>query len=170
MGLSICRVACCNLLRQQSRFGIHLGMKKVAYIAWQLVWGLPQTFAGLVTFVILALRGRPHFTHHGAMVTIWKTWAGLSLGPFIFINEREDGIDDGLLVHEYGHTIQSLILGPLYLLVIGLPSVIWLKTPALSRRRRERGVSYYTFYTERWANSLGEFALKRPSAGFTLID
>lgn len=27
--------------------------------------------------------------------------------------------------HEYGHQLQSYILGPLYLLIIGLPSGLW---------------------------------------------
>lgn len=35
------------------------------------------------------------------------------------------GILQTLLVHEYGHTIQSMILGPLYLIVIGIPSTLW---------------------------------------------
>mgnify|MGYP007099320789 FL=1 len=30
-----------------------------------------------------------------------------------------------LIQHEYGHTVQSLILEPIWLFVIGLPSLIW---------------------------------------------
>jgi len=36
----------------------------------------------------------------------------------------DDEIEQRTLVHEYGHTIQSIILGPLYLLIIGIPSSI----------------------------------------------
>jgi hypothetical protein len=47
----------------------------------------------------------------------------VSLGQFIFIFSRYN--DVGFIErHEYGHTIQSHLLGPLYLLVIGLPSII----------------------------------------------
>lgn len=133
----------------------------------------------------------PHFLHHGALVTVWKPHYGLSLGPFVFLNAWEGAVkdemtsgdtprfveyvpgaylDDRLLVHEYGHTVQSLILGPLYLPVIGLPSVIWLRAPRLARRRHNAASSYYAFYTERWANHLGERVLKRPSMGMALID
>ena len=52
--------------------------------------------------------------------------------------------------HEYGHCRQSRILGPFYLLVIGLPSLLWALwwTPG-------RSVGYYSFYTERLADRLG---------------
>ena len=145
-------------------------MNEFLYTIGQITWGLPQTIAGFAVYEIMKRRGCRHFTHHGARVTVWNVNAGLSLGMFIFVDARANGINDRLLVHEYGHTVQSLILGPLYLPVIGLPSVIWLKAPALSRSRRARGVSYYSFYTERWANRLGELVLGRPSMGFALID
>ena len=79
-------------------------------------------------------------------------------------------VDRPLLVHEYGHTIQSLVLGPLYLVIIGLPSVVWMNVPALSRWRARTGTSYYAFYTERWANTLGERVLGEPSVGLAKID
>ena len=81
-----------------------------------------------------------------------------------------DKINRPLLVHEYGHTVQSLILGPAYLLVIGAPSVIWLNLPAFSKRRHRRSASYYSFYTERSANWLGEKVLKEASIGQAFID
>ena len=79
-------------------------------------------------------------------------------------------VDRPLLVHEYGHTIQSLVLGPLYLVIIGLPSVVWMNVPALSRWRARTGTSYYAFFTERWANALGERVLGEPSVGLAKID
>ena len=87
-------------------------------------------------------------------------------------SERLDAlaVDRRLLVHEYGHTIQSLMLGPLYLVVIGLPSALWLNTPSFVRKRRQGRTSYYAFYTERWANRLGERALGEPSVGLAFID
>ena len=62
---------------------------------------------------------------------------------------KAEEIRERLLVHEYGHTYQSLILGPLFIPVVGIPSVIWgmVKKP---------GQSYFSFYAENWANHLGE--------------
>ena len=84
--------------------------------------------------------------------------------------ESRVNIDEPLLVHEYGHTIQSLVLGPLYLLVVGLPSIIWLNAPFLANMRKQRDLSYYAFYTERLANALGERATGEPSVGLAHID
>ena len=49
------------------------------------------------------------------------------MGLFIFIKDREDvnPWTYNTRIHEYGHTWQCLLLGPLYYIVIALPSVIW---------------------------------------------
>ena len=105
--------------------------------------------------------GEKHMFYKGSIATFWKRPYGISFGLFIFIPPQarfynadkyhfsDDEIRERLVVHEYGHTIQSLILGPLYFLIVGLPSVIWgmVKKPEQS---------YFSFYTEKWANHLGE--------------
>ena len=156
-------------------------MGRVLFIIIQLTWGILQSLAGLA--VLAAYAGRPHRMHHGAVVTLWPSRFSLSLGMFIFIGGVRagagapagakgapagakavtDSVDDRLLVHEYGHSVQSLALGPLYLPVIGLPSLVWARSRRLAQRRRAAGHSYYDFFTERWANAWGERALGRPS-------
>lgn len=122
-------------------------------------WGMPQCLVGLS---ILAMTGRkaPHFRFRSAIVTEWRLRRGLSLGPFIFLPSR---CPRRLLIHEYGHTVQALILGPLYLPIIVLPSLTWAGVPTFERRRLRKHVSYYSFYTERWANALAELVCDEPS-------
>ncbi len=117
------------------------------YALGQCTWGFVQTLAGLVVF--LSCPGCGHVFHRGAVVTRWRRRDALSLGLFIFVPAGED---PRLLAHEYGHTLQSLLLGPLYLPVIGLPSLL---RAAWRRRGRTRGRAYYDFYTERWADRWG---------------
>ena len=62
----------------------------------------------------------------------------------------------GLKVHEYGHTIQSLVWGPLYLITVGLPSVLWATLPPMKKLRKEKKISYFSVYPENQANRLGE--------------
>ena len=124
-----------------------------------VTWGLPQTLAGAATLLV-AGRHRKHYPFRSAVVTEWKLDRGLSLGPFIFVPQK---CPRRLLVHEYGHTTQALILGPLYLPVIVLPSLTWAGLPTLERRRARTHRSYYSFYTERWANALAESVCHEPT-------
>lgn len=129
-------------------------MKLVLYWLWQWTWGLPQSLLGLV--VLLCNRKCPHFWYHGALATLWDRPGGLGVGMFVFLENRVGDCSRPMLVHEYGHTIQSLILGPLFLPLVGLPSFLWCNLPFFRRLRREKGRSYYSVYPENWANALGE--------------
>lgn len=139
-------------------------------------WGLPQTAAGAAVF--LWYRTRPHSFYRGALVTRYPLFSSLSLGPFIFLTGRpprdrsghipNEEIPRRLLVHEYGHTVQSLLLGPLYLPLIGLPSVLWNHLPLFQRKWRG-GISYFSFFTEKSANYLGEKFTGEPSMGSAVL-
>ena len=128
-------------------------MKRVLFILAQCTWALPQTMLGFLIFLWVRARGmamgRPA-VYHGAAVTAWPQNAGLSLGLFVFVPA---GCPPRLLAHEYGHCLQSLVLGPLYLPVVALPSALWFNLPVCKRYRAQNKVDYYTFYTERWADA-----------------
>lgn len=121
------------------------------YRLCQWLWGFPQTLAGFVLGLFVSRTGRS--SYRGAVVMRWKLQGSLSLGMYIFLSDSVTE-DSMVLLHEYGHTIQSMLLGPLYLLVIGLPSLLWAGLPAFEAYRRKKSVGYYSFYTERWANYL----------------
>ncbi len=135
---------------------------------------------GFVVFLIHAKD--EHFGFHGAIVTKWKSKSSVSLGMFVFVTDSPyfaekfkgeiplEELNRRLLVHEYGHTIQSLILGPLYLIVMGIPSTLWGFLPNLAKKRKEQKVSYFSFFTERWANSLGEKVTCEKSMENLIID
>lgn len=71
-------------------------------------------------------------------------------------------------MHEYGHTIQSLIFGPLYLIVMGIPSTLW--GFLFGKKRKERQIPYGVFFTEKWANHLGERVTGEKSIGNLVIE
>ncbi len=130
-------------------------MKKFIYILWQSLWGIPQMVVGLALFLVF---GRRRASFNGGCVTVrWKLRNSASFGIFLFISESLSEKEyKRMLVHEFGHSVQSLIIGPLYLPFIALPSVIWCALPPLRRYREKNNISYYSFYTERWADLLGE--------------
>lgn len=155
-------------------------MSVFIYRIWQFTWGILQTLLGLIVFLFHATD--KHYSYHGAVVTVWESKSSVSLGMFVFVTsepyfaEKFAGqisvgeLSNRLLVHEYGHTIQSLILGPLYLVLIGIPSTLWGFLPNLNRKRREEHSSYFDFFTEKWANSLGEKVTKEKSMENLVID
>ena len=121
-------------------------MKKVFLTIVNWTWCLPQQLAGFILKIITkAKKSGDHYEYNVENGSI-------SLGNYIFLcpahwNDKET------LKHEKGHTIQSYILGWLYLIIIGLPSLIWCN--CFERYREKHNISYYSFYTEKWANKLG---------------
>ena len=83
---------------------------------------------------------------------------GVTLGDKIFISKCYHGEYLNMIIaHESGHVKQSLYLGPLYLIVIGIPSILW----AWSHRWIAPRKSYYWFYTESIANKLGGLGVNK---------
>jgi hypothetical protein len=117
---------------------------------WHWIWGLPQNLLGLI--LMIYHRNDRRSTYRECVVIHWGGTGSMSLGMFLFLGNKND---PRVIVHEYGHTVQALFLGPLYLLVIGIPSFVWCNLPPFRKLRKEKGVSYYRFYPESIANYLG---------------
>ena len=133
-------------------------MKTFLFRLWQWTWGFPQTLLGAVLYLIYRKCEHRHF--HGAVVTHWPVGGSLGVGMFLFLGKSAE--PEQVLVHEYGHAVQSLILGPLFLPVMGIPSFLWCNLKPCRKLRKEKGVSYYAFYPESTANRLGTAVTKMP--------
>ena len=123
------------------------------FVQW--TWGLPVNLIGLIVFLCLYKKGR-HERFCNAFITYlpWK-FGGLSMGLFIFMaDNRKELWTKNTRIHEYGHTIQCLLLGVLYWPVIAIPSAIWCNF--FENYRKKNNVSYYKLYCESWANRWGQ--------------
>ena len=129
------------------------GVKHVLFALVMCTWALPQTLIGLGFFI--ANRKYPHSMYHGSIDTRWNYHGGLSLGLFIFTppDSRENA--PLIRVHEYGHCIQSLVLGPL-MLFVGIISVTWGNLPYFARKRKQNRLPYTACFVEAWASRWGE--------------
>lgn len=119
------------------------------------IWQLPQNIVGAIIKKVLKAPPIKTVTVKNQTVTVyaWNFMSGLSLGQYIFMPEYCAKTNFNHMVdHESGHSIQSMYLGWLYLLVIGLPSLIW--AWFFTGYRAKHNKSYYSFYTERWADKL----------------
>ena len=126
-------------------------------------WGILQNIFGLIMFMIYAKERQYWF--RTSIVTIWSKPSSMGCGMFIFLSGtayRDISRDDNeklqydTLVHEYGHCIQSLFLGPLFIPVIAIPSVSWAFFPFFQKLRKRKRISYYWLYCEHWANKIGD--------------
>lgn len=120
-------------------------MKKI--LLW--IWCFPQNLVGFI--VKHVTKATPVGDHYWFKVEC----GSVSLGEYIFLCPGHYG-NKKTLRHEKGHRTQSRMLGWLYLPLIGLPSMIW--AAYYSKHYEdlvEKGVSYYSFYTEKWADKLG---------------
>ena len=146
---------------KQSFLKIPKPVRGVLFHLLQWTWCLPQNLLGAL--LLPFLRGE-RYRFHGALVTVYRRQkhlsnrSGFSLGSFIYIPEAWSAHDKKhLVVHEYGHTVQSMMFGPLYLFAVGLPSALWSRR--YDRRTaayRSLGVSYTDRFPENGADRLGE--------------
>lgn len=128
------------------------GLRRWLVAGHQLSWGAVNTLVGVVAgvFALVFLRGRLLVRRGVPCVLLpGSVTQAATLGPVVIATGRPDA---ELLDHERGHWLQSVALGPLYFLVIGLPSVLHL---LWFRRRYPRGphALYFRFYTEAWADA-----------------
>lgn len=107
------------------------------------IWELPQNVLGLL--FLLFIKGEKKHEVGGISFYYAKNFnGGISLGKYIIsCNKSEKYIR-----HEYGHSMQSRYLGWMYLLIIGIPSII-------NAMVCKDGKRYYHFYTEKWADKIG---------------
>lgn len=137
----------------------------ILYTIIQLTWGIIQNILGILLFVILSIINikRERRYYHGAIISRWKFGFSMGLGMFIFLGHADKPVEyqNKVLVHEYGHTIQSIIIGPLFFFLVAIPSTVWAFTPCFVKKRKEGKASYFDLYCESWANYEGERILKQ---------
>lgn len=129
-------------------------MKKIKRFLLYL-WCLPQNLLGLLLIAFYKPE-RMHIMENGNRIYFaTRMKGGISLGKYSLVNvghyrhDINESLKRDTVRHEaIGHAKQSLYLGWLYLIIIGLPSVIW----AWQYKGDSKG--YYKFFTERWADKL----------------
>lgn len=134
-------------------------MKKLFFILLQCTWGLPQTLLGAI--ILLKHIRCPHKMYRGCIDTKWDSRGGMSLGLFIFTPKEEDERTELIRVHEYGHCFQSLLLGPLYLILIGVVSYTWANLPYFRNMRKKKKLPYTACFVEAWASKWGELVTRQ---------
>lgn len=122
-------------------------MNNLIYLLLYL-WQLPQNIVALFLMIFdqnMKLLTSRKYTN----CYIWTLNGGISLGSYAFVSKNLSKRECHVIHELDGHTKQSKLLGPLYLLIIGIPSILWL---LVRRTNLKKYPNYYSFYTEKWAN------------------
>ena len=123
------------------------------------IWQLPQHIVAIIYFGYLVMMCKDlgvDSRYKQAIVIPCIMRGAVTLGNYVFVGLNSEYKET--IKHELGHTIQSKILGPLYLIVIGIPSITYCGLRRLFPSLRKK--NYYNFYTEKWANNLSEKYIK----------
>lgn len=114
------------------------------------IWQLPQNLVGL--FMLLWYKREKVYHKLNGRTFYYTTEmpSGISLGNYIIMN-REDK-EDGMR-HEYGHSIDSRRWGPLYLLIIGLPSLLGNIYDGIFHKNWKLSDSCEWYYNQPWEKS-----------------
>ena len=117
------------------------------------IWQLPQNILGSLykEYISDNIITRVNYDATDYECYLTRNGGGVTLGRYIFVNQNYTDLSN-VILHEIGHTKQSRILGPLYLIIIGIPSITWAGLRRLIPTLKK--INYYSFYTENWANKL----------------
>lgn len=75
---------------------------------------------------------------------------GITLGEYIIVGTKQELI----VKHEFGHVLQSRYLGPLFIPVVGIFSLVHAGINNIIGCCEKHKEGYYHFWTEKWANKL----------------
>ena len=123
------------------------------------IWQLPQHLLAIlyIGYLVMMCKDLGVDSRYKQAIVIPCVMRGaITLGCYVFVGLNSEYRKT--VKHELGHTIQSKILGPLYLIVIGIPSITYCGLRRIFPSLRKK--NYYNFYTEKWANNLSEKYIK----------
>lgn len=131
-------------------------------IRWS--WEFPQSFLGAILTLFYKKYKLRVIEYKDQKVYIYDKFpGGISLGYYTLVDYNRIPANPEMannrlatsIKHEYGHSIQSHYLGPLYLFLIGIPSGIH---NIICRIKRYNGIpyNYYDFFIEKSADKLGK--------------
>ncbi len=122
------------------------------------VWELPQNLLGLGLLALCRVGGRVvSLKRERGRLFVEVDQLGVSLGWFVFWCRDLDPMAAAAMwtrEHEYGHTLQSRMFGPLYLLVVGIPSVSRVAYAWWRHRVGRPWHGYYDGWPEKQADQL----------------
>lgn len=134
------------------------------YYLLACTWGILTTICGLIAagvMKIAELCGAPaEVSVDGWMIQVKagpRLWGGCSIGLVYF---RDFGSSEELDAHEFGHSFQNCLLGPLCIFMALIPSAIryWVRELKYGRKGETPPTAYDAVWFEDAATQCGKYA------------
>lgn len=128
---------------------------RVAYYVLNFTGGLPTVAVGVLLGMVLRICGfKPRRCGGGLCFEVGHGYGGFSIG-LTFVVSRESG--ESVRRHEFGHSVQNAVLGPLMPIAVSLPSVMryWYRE-LCARLGKAVTTPYDGIWFEASATALGE--------------
>jgi len=137
-------------------------LRTASFWVLSCTWGVIATAAGGVQALICLKDGlEPKFLHGNIYFENVRERGSNNLGPFFFLGEDAAYYT---AYHEAGHGMQNILMGPLYVIVVGISSELWYRNFIKEYADElasgtwdpdERRRAYDRNPIERWATSWG---------------
>ena len=114
------------------------------------IWQLPQNLVALILLLIYQREKVYHKLNGRTFYFTTEMPSGISLGNYIIMNRQDK--EDGMR-HEYGHSIDSRRWGPIYLIIIGLPSLLGNIYDRIAHKNWKYSDSAEWYYNQPWEKS-----------------
>jgi len=114
-----------NAQEEEQSWGFAAVKKLGVVLFWILscTWGGIATLAGAVMALICLKDGlEPKYFHGHIYFENVRERGSNNLGPFFFLGEDAEYYTP---YHEAGHGLQNIVMGPFYVVVVGISSEIW---------------------------------------------
>lgn len=133
-------------------------LTKLQFAFLSCTWGIVMTALGsLVAAILMALGYEPTPNKYGVRFCVGRGWGGVSLGPVAVVNETPS---EHILEHEFGHAVQNCFFGPLFVVLVAIPSAIryWCREIVVKLGLKEQSElpPYDGIWFEGMATRLGE--------------
>ncbi len=133
---------------------------RMLYYILACTWGAIMTVIGALVTIVLAIampftsgKSKIIFEPYHWIYNIKvgkRSWGGLELG-LCFLTGRSSR---GVAAHEFGHTFQNCLFGPLFPFIVSIPSALWYH----SSKRKTKKIPYDTYWFEDAATQCGLYA------------
>jgi hypothetical protein len=141
------------------KLGIWFSHHKILYYILNFTWGILANVMGSFVALALLISGHKPRKYFGTVqFLVGENWGGFSLGLFQVV--CKDYTED-LAYHELGHSYQNIWMGPFWLFVVGIPSIIRYNYQNHREKKGLPNADYDSIWFEGSATEIGKDIYER---------